>query len=83
MKQGEMVRSCSTHGGYEKYVPLFGKPEWNRLLGKPGYENNIRTDVKEIFWEGVDWMHFEGSLASSCECGNEPSCSIKGGEFLD
>ena len=24
-----------------------------------------------------------GQLAGTCECGNEPSCSIKYGEFLD
>jgi hypothetical protein len=32
-------------------------------------------DLKESGWEGVE--------AGSCECGNEPSGSIKRGEFLD
>jgi hypothetical protein len=28
-------------------------------LGRPrhGWEDNIRMDLKEIGWEGVDWMH--------------------------
>jgi hypothetical protein len=25
----------------------------------------------------------QGQVAGSCEHGNEPSCSIKGGEFID
>jgi hypothetical protein len=34
----------------------------------------------------VDWIHLaqdRGPVAGSCEHGNEPSVSIKGGEFLD
>ena len=29
-------------------------------------------------WTGLGWQ-----LADACECGNEPSGSIKCGEFLD
>jgi hypothetical protein len=38
---------------------LVGKPEGKRLLGRPRHrwENNIRIDLREIGWEGVDWMH--------------------------
>jgi hypothetical protein len=38
---------------------LVGKPEGNRPLGRPRrrWEDNIRMDVREIVWEGVDWIH--------------------------
>jgi hypothetical protein len=29
----------------------------------------------------MDWIHLVKD--SSCECGNEPPCSVKCGEFLD
>jgi hypothetical protein len=40
---------------------------------------------REIGWEGVDWMHLAqvSTTGNSCEHGNEPSGSIKDGEFLD
>jgi hypothetical protein len=36
-----------------------GKPEGKRRLGRPRrrWEGNIRLDLTEIGWEGVDWMH--------------------------
>jgi hypothetical protein len=38
---------------------LVGKPEGKRRFGRPRrrWEDNIRMDVKEIGWEGVDCMH--------------------------
>jgi len=38
---------------------LVGKPEGKKPLGRPrsGWDGNIRMDVREIGWEGVDWMH--------------------------
>jgi hypothetical protein len=36
------------------YKVSVGKPEGKR----PGRrEDNIRMDLREIWWEGVDWMH--------------------------
>ena len=33
---------------------------------------------------GLDWAGTgQGQVADACECGNETSCSIKCGEFLD
>jgi len=33
---------------------------------------------------GLDWVGpGEGQVADACECGNEPSCSMKCGGFLD
>jgi hypothetical protein len=36
-----------------------GKPEGNRLLRRPRCkcENNTKTDLKEVGWGGVDWIH--------------------------
>jgi hypothetical protein len=35
------------------------KYEGKRQLGRPRHrwEDNIRMDLREIGWEGVDWMH--------------------------
>jgi hypothetical protein len=32
-----------------------------------------------LHWAGPG----QGQVAEACECGNEPSCSVKCGEFLD
>jgi hypothetical protein len=39
-----------------KYNTLVGKSEGNRPLGRlrRRWENNIRMDLREIGWEGVD-----------------------------
>jgi hypothetical protein len=42
-------------------------------------------DLKEIgvrVWPGFNWLRI-GPVAVCCECGNEPSGVIKGGDFLD
>jgi hypothetical protein len=41
------------------YKILVGKPEGKRPLGRHRrrWEDNIRMDVKETGWEGVDWIH--------------------------
>jgi hypothetical protein len=38
---------------------LVGKPEGKRLFVRPKrrWQDNIRTDLKVIGLEGVDWMH--------------------------
>ena len=33
-------------------------------------------------WTGLGWPGY-GQLADGCECGSEPSGSVKCGEFLD
>jgi len=42
-----------------EYIILVGKPEMKRPLGKCKcwWENNIRMNLREIGWEGVDWIH--------------------------
>jgi hypothetical protein len=41
------------------HKPLVGKLERKRQFGrsKRRWEDNIRMDLKEIWWEGVKWMH--------------------------
>ena len=58
------------------YRVLVGKPEGKRPLGRPRrrWVDNIRMDLQEV---GCGYM------ADACECGNEPSGSVKCGEFLD
>jgi hypothetical protein len=37
---------------------LVGNPEGKRALGRPRrrWEDNIRMDLREIGWEGMDWI---------------------------
>jgi len=41
------------------YKISVGRPEGNRALGRRRrrWEDNIRMDLMEIVWEGVDWIH--------------------------
>jgi hypothetical protein len=63
------------------YRFLVGKPEGKRPLWRPRHrwEDNIKMDLQEVGCGGMDWIH----LAGTCECGNEPSGSIKCGAFFD
>ena len=66
------------------YRVLVGKPEGKRPLGRHRRRcvYNIRMDLQEVgcrYWAGPGYRQ----LADACECGNEPSGSVKCGEFLD
>ena len=70
------------------YRVLVGKPEGKRPLGRPRHrwENNIRMDLQEVGLEYEDWIGLaqdRDRWRALCECGEEPSGSIKRGEFLD
>jgi len=41
------------------YKILVGRHEGKRTFGRSRYrwEDNIRMNVREIQWEGMDWMH--------------------------
>ena len=62
-------------------------PEGKRPLGRPGrrWVDNIRMDLQEVGCVYMDWIGLaqDRQLAEACECGNEPSGSMKYGEFLD
>ena len=40
------------------YRVLVGKPEGKRPLGRPSgkWEYNIKLDLKEVGWAGMDWI---------------------------
>jgi hypothetical protein len=40
------------------YRILLGKPEGKKLLRRPRrrWVNNIKTDLREIGWDGMDWI---------------------------
>ena len=64
------------------YRVLVWKPEGKRPLGRPRHrwEGDITMDLQEVQCGGMDWIEL---VAGTCECGNEPFCSIKFEEFLD
>jgi hypothetical protein len=70
------------------YRVLVGKPDGKKALGRPRrrWEDNIRMDLQEVGCGCEDWIGLaqgRGYVAGACECGEEPSGSIKRGEFLD
>jgi hypothetical protein len=80
-----MGGACSTDRGEEKRLEVIGrKAEGRRPLGRPRrrWVDNIRTDLGEVGWGDVDWISLAQDRDSSCECGNEPLCSINAGKLL-
>jgi hypothetical protein len=70
------------------YKALVRKPAGRRPLGRPRHtwEDNIKMDLQEVGWGGLDWMDLaqhKGQVVGSCEYGDEPSGSIKCGEFFE
>jgi hypothetical protein len=54
-----MGTACSTHGEKRNSCRvLVGKPEGRRPLGRPRrrWEDNIKVDLKEMQWGGMDWI---------------------------
>jgi hypothetical protein len=49
----------STGEGGNMYRIFVGKPEGKRPLGRPrrSWEDGIKMDLREIGWEGVEWIH--------------------------
>jgi hypothetical protein len=72
------------------YRDIVAKPERKRPLGRHRrrWEDNIRMDLQEVGCGCEDWIRLaqdrdSSYVAVACECGEEPSGSIKRGEFLD
>jgi hypothetical protein len=59
------------------YKLMGRKPEGKRSPGRTRsrWVDNIRMDLGEVGWCGVNWTGL--AQESSCECGIEPSVSIK------
>ena len=47
--------------------------------------DNIRMDLQEVGCGHMDWIGLaqDRQVTDACDCGNEPSGSVKCGEFLD
>jgi hypothetical protein len=43
------------------YIVLVGKSKGKRPLGRPRrrWEDNISMDLREIGWEGVEWLNLD------------------------
>jgi hypothetical protein len=69
------------------YRVWVGKPEGKKLLAscRHRWEDNIKMILQEVVWgDGLDCCGSgQGQVAVTCKYGNEPSVSIKCGEFLD
>ena len=54
-----MGGACSAYGGERRYRFLVGKSEGKRPLGRPWatWENNIKMDLQEVGWWGMDWIY--------------------------
>jgi hypothetical protein len=57
VKEDEMGRACSTHGAKRNaYKILIGKARRKETFRKTqkGWEYNIKTDLREVGWRGMD-----------------------------
>ena len=66
---------------------MVGKLEGKGPLGRPRrrWEDNIKMIFRKWDggkWAGSSWLRI-GTVCGQFECGNEPSGSVKCGEFLD
>jgi hypothetical protein len=52
---GHVARMGERRGAYRVFL---GKPEGKRQLGRPKrrWEDNINMDLKQVGWEGMDWI---------------------------
>jgi hypothetical protein len=62
-----MARACSTNGKKRNaYRILVVKPEGKRSLGRlrRRWVDNIKMDLREIEWGGMDWIDLAQDRAS-------------------
>jgi hypothetical protein len=47
---------CGTHGGQERYRVFVRRPDGKGLLGRPKrrWDDNIKINLKEVRWGGMD-----------------------------
>jgi hypothetical protein len=79
--------AARTGEGRGAYRVLVGKPEGRKPLGDPGIDGRIILGWISGSGMGVCGLDGAssgyGQVACACECGDEPSGSIKCREFLD
>ena len=83
-----MGGACSTYGGEEVHTRLWwGDLKKRDNFGDPGIDGRII--LRWVFrkwnvwvWTRSSWLRI-GTGGDTCDCVNEPSGSIKCGEFLD
>jgi len=78
--------ACGAYGlGEGVYRLLVGKPEGRRPLGRSrrGWVDIITMELQEVGCGYMDWIGLAQNrqVAGAYECGNEPSGSVKCGEF--
>jgi hypothetical protein len=71
--------SVETQRTTRRYIPEDGTLHNHRCENLNSY--TIKVDLKEIRWEGGDWIQL--AQGDACEHVNEPAGSLKGGEFVD
>jgi hypothetical protein len=87
IEKNEMGGACGAYGGGESCVQGFGgetlreRGRW----GEPDVDERIILGCAFRKWDvgvgpGLGWLRM---VTGACECGDEPSGSIKRGEFLD
>jgi hypothetical protein len=74
--------------GRDAYRILVGRPEGRIPLGRPRprWEDNVKMDLQEVGWEGVDWIDMAQDRDRRRAVVNAVmnlGGSIKCGEFLD
>jgi hypothetical protein len=60
VKSRKIGRACSTYGTDDKCLKNVGRKHEGkrpprRRRGR--WEDNIKMNLREIWWEGVDWIH--------------------------
>jgi hypothetical protein len=64
--------SCTVHLGENTYKGLVGKLKEKKQLGKTNvrYEDNIKMDLKEIKFPGVNWIYMVPNVTQWADCVN-------------
>jgi hypothetical protein len=84
IEKNEMGGACSAYGEERGvYMVLVGKPEVNLPLGRPRrrWEDIIKVDLQEVGCGNVEWIELAQDRDKWRVIMNEPSGSIKFGEF--
>jgi hypothetical protein len=56
VKEAEMDKAYSTNGREEAYTILVRQPEGKTPLGTRRWVDNIKIDLRDVGWSGMDWI---------------------------